>query len=94
MPESLVLKKLLIVGVLLTAGAASAQTDGPATFSIDWYTVDGGGGTSTGGSFSLSGTIGQHDAHPEAAAGGAYSLAGGFWGGLSDIIFTGGFEGP
>ena len=53
------------------------------TFSIDWYKVAGGGGTSTGGVYSVTGTIGQP------AAGGAmtggpmigtnYSLTGGFW---------------
>ena len=36
---------------------ASAQS-----YSIDWYKVSGGGGTSTGGVFSVSGTIGQPDA--------------------------------
>ena len=30
-----------------------------AQYSIDWYTVDGGGGTSTGDVFSVTGTIGQ-----------------------------------
>ncbi|MCX6925772.1 MAG: hypothetical protein NT154_21565 [Verrucomicrobia bacterium] len=47
-------------------------------YSIDWSTVDGGGGTSTGGVYSVSGTIGQPDAG--ATSGGGYSLTGGFWG--------------
>ena len=47
-------------------------------YSIDWYKVAGGGGTSTGGSYSVSGTIGQHDAGGP-MTGGSYSLAGGFW---------------
>jgi hypothetical protein len=47
-------------------------------YSMDWYKIAGGGGTSTGGTYQLSGTIGQHDAG-SAMAGGAYSLAGGFW---------------
>ena len=46
-------------------------------FAIDWFTIDGGGGTSAGGSHSISGTIGQPDAG--AMSGGSYSLAGGFW---------------
>ena len=46
-------------------------------YSIDWHTIDGGGGTSTGGMFSVSGTIGQPDAGT--MNGGNYSLAGGFW---------------
>ena len=47
------------------------------TYSIDWFTIDGGGGTSTGGVYSVSGTIGQPDAG--SASGGSYSLIGGFW---------------
>jgi hypothetical protein len=48
------------------------------TYSIDWYKVSGGGGTSTGGVYSVSGTIGQHDADGP-MTGGSYSLTGGFW---------------
>lgn len=47
-------------------------------FSITWFTFDGGGGTSTGGGYALSGTVGQPEAGP--ANGGGYSLLGGFWG--------------
>jgi hypothetical protein len=52
-------------------------------YSIDWSTVDGGGGTSTGGVYSVSGTIGQPDAGT--MSGGNYSLSGGFWGLLSVV---------
>jgi hypothetical protein len=48
------------------------------SYAIDWYKVAGGGGTSTGSVYSVSGTIGQ----PEAGGpmtGGNYSLTGGFW---------------
>jgi len=48
------------------------------TYSIDWFTVDGGGGTSTGGVYQVSGTIGQPDAGR--MSGGNYSVDGGFWG--------------
>ena len=51
---------------------------------INWWTIDAGGGTSTGGSFTLSGTIGQFDAST-AMAGGSFRLVGGFWGGLASI---------
>jgi hypothetical protein len=47
------------------------------SYSIDWWTIDGGGGTSAGGAFTLSGTIGQPDAG--VMSGGAYTLTGGFW---------------
>ena len=48
------------------------------SYSIDWYKIAGGGGTSTGATYSVSGTIGQPDASG-AMTGGSYSLTGGFW---------------
>ena len=48
-----------------------------ADYSIDWFTIDGGGGTSTGGVYSVSGTIGQPDAGQMSA--GPFTLQGGFW---------------
>jgi hypothetical protein len=48
------------------------------TYSVDWYKIAGGGGPSTGGTYQVSGTIGQ----PEASgslSGGNYSVMGGFW---------------
>jgi hypothetical protein len=48
-------------------------------FTIDWFTIDGGGGTSTGGVYSLNGTIGQPDANAQPLTGGNFSLVGGFW---------------
>jgi hypothetical protein len=48
------------------------------SYSIDWYKIAGGGGTSTGGTYQVSGTIGQPDAS-SAMSGGRYSLTGGFW---------------
>ena len=53
-----------------------------AQYSLDWSTVDGGGGTVTSGQYTLSGTIGQPDAG-EPLAVGQYSLCGGFWGMLA-----------
>jgi hypothetical protein len=47
-------------------------------YSIDWFKVAGGGGTSTGGTYQVSGTIGQHDAGGP-MTNGQYSLIGGFW---------------
>ena len=48
------------------------------SYNLSWSTVDGGGSTSTGGVFSVSGTIGQPDAG--FLNGGNYTLVGGFWG--------------
>lgn len=51
-----------------------------ADFNIDWFSIDGGGGKSTGGGFELTGTIGQHDASAaNVMTGGGYTLTGGFW---------------
>jgi hypothetical protein len=74
-------KLLLFVAALSSAAALSAQQ-----FTIDWHTIDGGGGTSTGGVFTVSGTIGQPDAGGP-MTGGNYSLTGGFWA-LPGIIQT------
>ena len=48
-------------------------------YSVDWSTIDGGGGTSTGGVYTITGTIGQPDASQQPMTGGSYSLGGGFW---------------
>jgi hypothetical protein len=47
-------------------------------FKLDWSTVAGGGGTSTGGVYAITGTIGQAEAG--VMSGGNYTLVGGFWG--------------
>jgi hypothetical protein len=48
------------------------------SYSIDWYKIAGGGGTSTGATYQVAGTIGQPDASG-VISGGNYSLTGGFW---------------
>lgn len=57
---------------LLSGVTASAQ------YAITWSTIDGGGGTSTGSVYSVSGTIGQADAGGP-LTNGQYSVTGGFW---------------
>jgi hypothetical protein len=71
-------KKTLLFTLLLAGGLCVAQAQ---SYSIDWFKVAGGGGTSTGSTYQVSGTIGQHDAG-EPMTGGTYSqysLTGGFW---------------
>ena len=65
---------LVFFGLCLCGAAVQAQT-----FSIDWFTIDGGGGTSTSGRFAVSGTIGQPDASQQPMLSGHFSLTGGFW---------------
>lgn len=48
------------------------------SYSTDWHKISGGGGTSAGGNYSVTGTIGQPDAGG-ALNGGNYSVTGGFW---------------
>ena len=73
---------ILIFGVLLPVWV-SAQG-----YSINWYKIAGGGGTSTNGQYALSGTIGQHDAGGP-MTGGNYSLTGGFWSLISVVQVAG-----
>jgi hypothetical protein len=61
---------------LLLCAISFAQS--PETYDATWYTVDGGGDMWTvGGTYELSGTIGQPDAGM--MTGGVYELTGGFW---------------
>ena len=60
---------LLLTSALVT----SAQN-----YSLDWFSMDGGGGASTGGVYSVKATIGQSDAGAT-LQGGSYTLNGGFW---------------
>jgi hypothetical protein len=72
-------KLIIIFGVLLIPACLRAQ----AQYSIDWFKLSGGGGTSTGGVYTVGGTIGQPDAGT--LSGGNYTLQGGFWGMVSAI---------
>jgi hypothetical protein len=65
---------VFIVSFLLTTGVTAASS-----YTLDWWTVDAGGGTSqsTGGDYTLRGTIGQWEAGE--LNGGVYALLGGFW---------------
>ena len=65
---------LLLGALLLPVMAALAQLGG---YELAWFTVDGGGGISTGGDYTLSGTAGQPDAGT--LSGGTFELSGGFW---------------
>jgi hypothetical protein len=63
---------ILAAATLLTMLGFSQQ------YSIDWFKIAGGGGTSTNGPYALSGTAGQPDAGH--MTGGNYTLDAGFWG--------------
>ena len=89
------MKKITTVATLcalfvLISAVALAQSSG-GDFVLLKSTIDSGGGTSTGGDFSITGTIGQHDANGQ-SSGGDFLLAGGFWAKANDMIFSDGFE--
>ena len=72
---------VVLCGIIAAAQYVPAQAQAPQqTYTVDWWTVDGGGSTlSTGTGYSLGGTAGQPD--PGVLSAGNYELGGGFWGG-------------
>jgi hypothetical protein len=48
-----------------------------AEYELNWYTIDGGGGRTTGGTYVLKSAIGQPDT--AYSSGGNYEMLGGFW---------------
>lgn len=69
--------KALALLLALTATAAAQHT-------IDWHTIDGGGGSGAAGSFAMHGTLGQPDAFSGAA--GSVVFVGGYWSLLDEPI--------
>ncbi len=68
---------LMLIALLVVGSVAYAQ--GGSGYDLSWWTVDGGGGSLSNGSYALSGSVGQPDAGT-ALTGGNYTLVGGFWG--------------
>jgi hypothetical protein len=66
-----------IVQIVVLALAFGTRLHGQP-YNLNWFTIEGGGGTCTGGVYSLSGTVGQPDAGTLSA--GRYTVGGGFWG--------------
>jgi len=64
---------LVLCGLLLAAAGVVWAGEG---YTLEWWSLDGGGGTSAGGIYELSGSIGQADAGE--LSGGAYVVTGGF----------------
>lgn len=67
---------ITLLWMLSAVLSVSAQSGGG--FELTWSTIESGGSTfSTGGGYTLAGTIGQTDAGQ--LQGGSYQLVGGFW---------------
>ena len=62
---------ILTISLLMTFPMVSAD------YTIDWYSINGGGGLSRGGPYQITGTIGQSDAGY--LDGGPYEMLGGYW---------------
>jgi hypothetical protein len=71
------LKVASLLGALLLLSIAFTVYSEVSEFVINWWSVDGGGDSSQGGNYTLTGTVGQSDTG--AASGGGYTLHGGFW---------------
>ena len=69
---------LLLIAALVLLAAVSLASAQTGEWDLTWSTIDGGGASSSGDRFALSGTIGQPDA--ASLSGGIYTLHGGFWG--------------
>jgi hypothetical protein len=78
------LSLLMMALMLMTFVTARADETG---YTLDWWTVDGGGAVSLPGSdgYSLSGTIGQAEA--QVWTDDNYTLNGGFW--VSGVVTVG-----
>ncbi|NIM96410.1 MAG: hypothetical protein GTO18_22145 [Anaerolineales bacterium] len=70
---------ILLLALIVPAMAANGE------YEISQWVVSNGGGESIGGSYSLTGTIGQPDAG--SLRGGDYDLGGGFWGGIVEALY-------
>jgi hypothetical protein len=86
---------LMFLGITAQAAAPPPESvpEAPAGsgYSIDWFTQDAGGGSSSGAGYSVAGTFGQADAGE--ASGSGLNLNGGFWfTGPNDLIFRNGFD--
>jgi hypothetical protein len=68
---------LICIIVLLLSTLVSGVAAYTLGYSLPWWTSDGGGGTSKGATYTLSGTIGQPDSG--VLSGGNFTLMGGFW---------------
>lgn len=94
----------LVLAVLAVHVATSVRADPTnlqstsTNFSAIRDVIASGSGTSSGGDFSISGTIGQADVDPlQPSTGGDFAITGGFWPTLAprtDLMFSNGFESP
>lgn len=73
------LSKLMTASCLCLAvmGHSPVAAQSVPAFDIGWWDISSGGGQVSGGSYTLTGTIGQPDGHG-VSTGGGFTLVGGF----------------
>lgn len=71
----MIMKKMILTLAVLSLPTLALHAQ---TYSVDWHKIAGGLGMSSNGQYTVSGTIGQHDASGS-MTGGNYSITGGFW---------------
>ena len=80
--------KAFLLSIILVAIRSNSFAQ---TYTVDWHKVAGGGGTSTGGTYQVSGTIGQPDASGAmtgpVTGNNYFSVTGGFWA-LINVVQT------
>jgi len=76
---------ILTLAMLLWTSLVFAQSG----YDLSWWTIDGGGGASSGRGYTLVGTSGQADAGVS-MSGSGYTLVGGFWPGAASSGPSGG----
>ena len=73
------MRTFVLAAIALMLSALAPRTRAQ-NYSLDWYKIAGGGGTSAEETYSVSGSIGQADAGT--LSGGTFKLEGGFWPGI------------
>jgi hypothetical protein len=74
---SLGLILIVILALAVDTNAPARAQDQPDSYSLSWWTADGGGGSSQAGPYRVTGTIGQPDA--AALSSGSFTIVSGFW---------------
>ena len=71
--------RILLAPLLVCVIATVALAQSGGGYDQSWSTVASGGGTSTGGAYTIQGTIGQHDAAGPLLRGAKHDVRSGFW---------------
>jgi hypothetical protein len=68
---------LLLVSLIVTLGAAFAQTS--ANYNLEWHVIGGGGRAVSSANYIVNSTAGQGVASPPYSLSGSYVVCAGYW---------------